>query len=76
VINTARQSCTMPAKARVSPPKLRRSAATSPNTIAADGTGECAPAGRLQPSDFAEVERAWIKALREVGVSVRSSAVA
>jgi hypothetical protein len=29
-----------------------------------------------QSSDFAEVELAWIEALREVGVSVRSSAVA
>jgi hypothetical protein len=70
VINTARQSCTMPAKARVSPPRLHRSAATSPNTITADGTGECTPADRLQSSDFAEVERAWIEALMEAGVSV------
>jgi hypothetical protein len=35
--------------------------------ITASRIGDYAAAGGLQSSDFAEVERAWIKALREVG---------
>jgi hypothetical protein len=36
--------------------------------ITAGGAGECAAAGGPQSSDFAEVERAWIEALREASM--------